>query len=206
MANRIVFSCKWSDKSEWQPLTPFNVFIVRVNGRDRRQITDHEYDPSQWETDDYANPSWSRNGEWIAVNRIRSQPGGSGLYLMRPDGSDLHQVTPSGFPDDGPIWSPDGQWITFTCPAENDYQDICYVRPDGSDLRRLTDGLQLYQKPAWSPDGKRLAYRSTTAYYVVDIDTNTQWPLVDISSRRNPSPPTWSPNGEWIAFSTMNPQ
>ena len=62
-----------------------------------------------------ASAIFSPDGEWIAFNRKLSQaPMGRQLYLMRPDGSDLTQLTNNVEVHHGPpAWSPDGNTLLF---------------------------------------------------------------------------------------------
>ncbi|MBN1309923.1 MAG: PD40 domain-containing protein [Anaerolineae bacterium] len=59
--------------------------------------------------------SWSPDGEWLAVvRRDRSVPDqySSQIWLMRPDGSDAHPVTPvSDVLHSTPVWSPDSRYL-----------------------------------------------------------------------------------------------
>ena len=59
-------------------------------------------------------PSWSPDGEWIAY----AAPTASGtpnryVHLVRPDGSEAHRLSPSGWSmREGTVdWSPDGAWL-----------------------------------------------------------------------------------------------
>ena len=76
------------------------------------------------------------------------------LFLVHPDGSDLHQVPvtlPSGSGARQPSWSPDGAWIVFSL-TRGGGADLYAVRPDGSDLVRLTDSPGSgYSSPEWGP-------------------------------------------------------
>jgi len=50
-------------------------------------------------------PSWSPDGNWIACTGPSS-----GLWLVRPDGTDAHRVGDHGLWP-GIAWSPDSRWI-----------------------------------------------------------------------------------------------
>jgi len=91
---------------------------------------------------------WSPDGSWIVFQRPYGQ-----LYLVRPDGSDLHRVPvelSAGTGALNPSWSPDGAWIVFS-HQRSDEAVISLVRVDGTGLRDIVNapGAQL-QSPDWA--------------------------------------------------------
>ncbi|RLD04469.1 MAG: peptidase S41, partial [Chloroflexi bacterium] len=50
-------------------------------------------------------PRFSPDGQWIAFNSLRNNDQAD-LYLMRPDGSNLQQITDNPEPDWQPQWEP----------------------------------------------------------------------------------------------------
>ena len=85
--------------------------------------------------------------------------------------------------------------------------DIYTVLPDGTGLRRLTftntatsDGLNDW--PAWSPNGHLIAYASEVAgswdVWVMNADGSSKRRITSAGS--NDTAPTWSPEGQWLAF------
>jgi Tol biopolymer transport system component len=56
-------------------------------------------------------PIWSPDGRWIAFVSSRGNVGlAFGVWLVRPDGSELHQLIPKGL---GVAWSPDSQHLYY---------------------------------------------------------------------------------------------
>jgi Tol biopolymer transport system component len=96
----------------------------------------------------FLDQAWSPTGEWIAFQRPYGQ-----LFLVRPDGTDLHRVDvrlPQGSGARTPSWSPDGEWIVFSVQRVNG-ATLWAVRPDGSDLQRVTTPSDVDQTlPDWS--------------------------------------------------------
>jgi len=72
---------------------------------------------------------------------------------MRPDGSDLRDLTDDNFRNDGwPRWSPDGKRIAFTSRRTGNYE-LWVINRDGSGLRQLTESKGGHYS-TWSPDNR----------------------------------------------------
>ena len=95
---------------------------------------------------------WSVKDEIVTYS---GTPWNRELFLMNADGSNVRQITPSGGNSQGPGFSPDGNWVTFTAYFDHYGDDhgceIYIMRTDGSDLRRLTDNDFCDWQPRWGP-------------------------------------------------------
>lgn len=96
--------------------------------------------------------------DWSAQGQIVTYGGGSWareVFLMNADGSDQHRISPPGGNSQGPSFSPDGKWVTFTAYFDklDDIHgcEIYIMRIDGTDLRRLTNNGYCDYQPRWGP-------------------------------------------------------
>ena len=98
------------------------------------------------------SPAWSPDGRWIAFTRSPSgdpPPSARQLWLVRPDGSGLHQLAQVAGGAGEPSWSPDGRRLAFETDLTMTRSNIATMRSDGSGLRLLTRGGRNLS-PDWS--------------------------------------------------------
>lgn len=77
------------------------------------------------------------------------------LYSMKPDGSDVRQITDGPVQDQRPVISPDGKTILFASTRGGSYGLWLLSTEENATPHRLTTSVTLY-RPAWSVDGKRI--------------------------------------------------
>ena len=165
------------------------VWTANADGSGRRHIVPRFADYLT-----YASPTWSPDGDHVAYIRIDNGHETSELWVVRPDGADLHGLSIVHFAD-MPAWSPDGKWIAYVGDG-----GLSEVLSDGSGKRLLL--RRAVVSPAWSPDGERIAFEEqsgrTVTIAVLDMGTGKVRPIE--RHRGSAGPLAWSPNGRRIAF------
>jgi TolB protein len=146
-------------------------------------------------------PAWSPDGARLAV--CLSREGGSQIFLVNPDGSNVRRLTSSSAIDTEPRFSPDGQWIYFTSDRGGSPQ-IYRMGASGGEPQRVTFEGGYNVTPRLSPDGKMLAYitRNDGKFQVALLDLANRQTQIITDSDRDESP-SFSPNGRMILLATV---
>jgi Tol biopolymer transport system component len=126
----------------------------------------------------------------------------------------LTRLTFEGEANLGPIWTPDGQRITYATLDKTGTNNIYWKRADGSgEAQRLTEFKAPQLPSSWSPDGKVLAFYanlpgSTTNWDIYTLtmegDEKTGWkpgePKLFLGTPAIEVRPAFSPDGHWLAY------
>ena len=160
---------------------------------------------------DYKNPSFSPDGKRLAVDI--DEGGNSDLWVYELERETLSRLTFDEGNDHGPVWTPDGQWVTFASNRGGGrVLNLYWNRADGTgDAERLTESSNSQFPFSWSPDGKVLAFFEPSPGTNMDL-----WTLPmegDGAGGLKPGKPTqflrmsfrqwdpaFSPDGRWIAY------
>jgi len=153
----------------------------------------------------YMSPRLSPDGSRLAVET--SNEGGSNIWIYDVSGpTQIRQLTQGGR-NERPIWTPDGERVTFG--SDRDGTMSIYLQPaDGSgDAERLTtaeEGIE-HEPNSWSPDGRTLSFArldtsTMRGIWTLAPDGETEpEPFYDLSDS-NQSRAMFSPNGNWLAY------
>ncbi|MAF11498.1 hypothetical protein CMK11_13695 [Candidatus Poribacteria bacterium] len=125
------------------------------------------------------------------------------IYSVRPDNTDLRQLTTNEFDDDAPEVSPDGARIAFHSNRSGDYE-VWAMDLDGSNAVNLSQNAAADKFPAWSPDGSRVAFMSTrdgseNIWVMGSVSGDSPTGVTATAAPVRNSHPDWSLTGE-IAF------
>jgi Tol biopolymer transport system component len=134
----------------------------------------------------------------FAIAQIRCRPCQTGIALIDASGGRARSLTRrSGWQDDDPAWSPDGERLAFTRTTD-DYRslNVYVMRADGRGVRRLTSG-RFDERPSWSPDGRWIAYQSTRGIKLIHPDGSG---ARRVRGTRGAAWPAWAPDGSRLAF------
>ena len=165
------------------------IFTVRPNGKDLRQITNVDGEATA--------PDWSPDGR-----RIAFAFNDCSVAVMDADGTNLQLIADDPAKCQGdPSWTPDGSRIVF---MHFDWlgtglEEVWSMRPDGTDKRVATsDG---HVDPNVSPDGRQLSFKGlgVGALFVQNVDGSglvQLSPSVSVAYKHD-----WAPDGGRLAYS-----
>lgn len=122
------------------------------------------------------------------------------IWVMKRNGGNPHEVFGSNQDSLDPVWSPDGKQILFALGiGEN--RRLHIINKDGSGLQQINVNLVTRGRNDWSPDGITIGTYSGESWhreiYLFDLDGSN---LRQMSNGGNVLAPSFSPGGEWIAF------
>jgi Tol biopolymer transport system component len=134
------------------------IWVVGVDGRGSRQVTNG----------DDTRPNWSPDGSTIALQRYDAATQIDSVLVVPAAGGTT--TTLSGEPavsDLDPAWSPDGSHILFVSDRPDTFQlDLWVMSADGSNVQRVTNTPNRDEHdPAWSPDGRRIVYSGMGSFH-----------------------------------------
>lgn len=146
-------------------------------------------------------PAWSPDGKTLAVSLSRR--GGSQLFLVNPDGSNVRRLTRTSAIDTEPRFSPDGKFLYFTSDRGGSPQ-VYRMPVAGGAAQRITFEGSYNVSPRVSPDGKRLAFihRNNGRFQTALLDLETRQLQILTDSSRDESP-SFAPNGRMILLATV---
>jgi TolB protein len=138
----------------------WNIFTIPASGGPDTQLTDTALPCDGCE--------YSPDGEWLWFNAEFNSPGHAQIFRMRPDGSNVTQVTYDDRVNWFPHFTPDGQTIVYLSyppgteghPADKDVI-LRTIRPEGGatrDVARFNGGQGTINVNSCAPDNQRFAY------------------------------------------------
>jgi serine/threonine protein kinase len=148
-------------------------------------------------------PDWSADGTKIAFTSYRT--GSYDLWVMRADGSAQTSWVATGAWDDYPRWAPDGERMSLSTTADTEgvpNSEIFVRRLNGS-LQRVTYSRAEDQWADWSPDGRLIfteGYKDGSDWDIYIVGTDGSGRTTWLDDTNCDVQPTWSPDGNWIAF------
>ncbi len=183
LSELIIFSCK--------PYRYFQLYCVRPDGRDLRQIINIKRD--------CRDPNLCAKNNELLFSMFTQNTWN--IYQTDLNGSYVKRITSTNYVDRHPVWSPDGQYIAFDTTRWGGCE-LAVMKADGSGVRRLTHNALLNAFPVWSPDGRKLAFvswkRGHGHIYVMDMQTER----ISIMTKNYLTcvTPSWAPDSEHLVF------
>jgi len=133
---------------------PDQIIVMAAHGAGSlRQITDNADKEVR-----YMEPRWSPDGKRIAFQSnlpSGERRGVQQIWSLKPDGSDLTQLTHVKQDAVTPVWKPDGSELAYSVPGGHSWL-LRIATLQAEELASAPNSMQFIAK-SWSPDGRRIA-------------------------------------------------
>jgi len=181
-----------------------DLFLIDSDGKNRRQILDCAQGACN-------NPTWEPNGRRLIYERRTFTTGAPGpprlWWLDLSNGQTVPVFQDSQWLGSFARFSPDGRWLAYISPDNQEIQ--LYDQESGRSVRVPSSSGE---PAAWAADGNSILFTeadfSSIQYsvyiYQVDVET-TEVTQISGGNQVIDGWPTWSPDGEWIAFNRKPP-
>jgi Tol biopolymer transport system component/DNA-binding winged helix-turn-helix (wHTH) protein len=153
------------------------------------------------------SPAFSPDGSQVAFAWDGGRSDGTGrfdLYVKVIGSERVEQLTHHPATWIVPAWSPDGRNIAFA-RQDDGASGIFMVSARGGPERKLADAtfckLSLTISLSWSPDGSELLYAGMDGMHFLNPGNGETRSLTKPPQCSAAYSPTFSPDGQWIAFS-----
>ncbi|HVJ09352.1 MAG TPA: hypothetical protein VM554_13310 [Acidisarcina sp.] len=187
------------------------IFFLGVNSRSKLYSYDAARDEFVAKSGFLSNAvrlNFSRNGQWVAWVDSRHR-----LWRARVDGSERIQLTPDSINVFLATWSPDGQRLAIMAREPDEPWQIYLLSANGGNPQRLLQEYRNAADPSWSADGRYLVFgrvydmmgkeNAPRMLDVLDLETGHTTPIPHSEGLFSPR---WSPNGRYIAATTLDQQ
>lgn len=167
------------------------VFMASIDGKDVVQLTGDDYSAS--------TPRWSPDGQYIAFLAAKGgDDAKTQVWTLDRRGGDARAFTAVDQGVDNFAWSPDGERMLLSITDKSDAEVAAETAKEAGEEARplpyVIDRLQFKQ------DGVPYLDNSRTHLYIVDDRLSEPRQLT--SGNFDDSGAVWSPDGEWVAFSS----
>ena len=159
-------------------------------------------------------PSWSPNGEQIAVSASSQRRDDPKLELWRTSCADGETEPIFQNPRDGRQviaaglahyvnWAPSGRALAVVANVGSGLAVNLVAASGQGRPRRLVDGAPLYF--AWAPDGRAVIVHRAAQLILFDLTAESEGPIQIQRVRPSFRSPAWSPDGSAVYFAKPRP-